>query len=133
MDPIHTPLKVVSAKELLAQLRIEAGGEPDAALSPEAESNRTLAASELSAIFELIGLGSFQWFMHEFVNGPFLEARRALHDPSIRSNDLRDVQVRYLALKSIVGALLEREIAHRELLTPGDEQLPMLREKLILL
>ena len=133
MDPVHQPLKSVSPKELLSQLKIETVGEGDPELSPEAEANRLQAASELSAIFELANLGSFQWFLAEFINEPFQEARRIFHDSSTPEAGLPEARTRYLTLRNIAAALLEREIMHRELLTPTNTELPLLREKLSLL
>jgi hypothetical protein len=43
---------------------------------------------------------------------------------------LEGVQATYSALREVKVGMLEREIAHRELLNPRDEEIPRLRERL---
>ncbi len=119
-----TPLNQLSARDLIARLKPEDFVE----LSPEAQENRARAADELSSIYELRQSGAFQWFMAAFIDGPHRDALETLKNP--HTADLVNARTRYLALREIKVALLEREIQHRELMTPADEEIPRLREQL---
>lgn len=103
--------------------------------SADAEANRRRAAIEISAIFELSENPDFKWFMREFIDGPYEQAFLKLRDPRARlpEESLEMVQVTYFALRQAKAGMLEREIAHRELLDPRDEEIPRLRQKLSLL
>jgi hypothetical protein len=131
MDPSQRPaepLQPVDARTLIRNLQ---GAEPIDD-SPEAENNRMRAAAEISAIFELNKDRNFQWFMREFIDRPYNAAFDALRNPLMRQKDdtLEVIQAKYVALRDVKVGMLEREIAHRELLNPRDEEIPRLRERL---
>jgi hypothetical protein len=131
MDPSQRPaepLQPVDARTLIRNLQ---GAEPIDD-SPEAENNRMRAAAEISAIFELNKDRNFQWFMREFIDRPYNAAFDALRNPLMRQKDdtLEVIQAKYVALREVKVGMLEREIAHRELLNPRDEEIPRLRERL---
>lgn len=130
MDPSQKavePLEPVEASVLVSRLRSIT---PDENKSPEADSNRKQAAAEVSMIFELRDNRAFQWFETEFIDKEYLEAFSKLRSPHTKPEELHDVQVKYIALRAVKVGLVEREIAHRELMNSNDEQIPRLRERL---
>lgn len=109
-----------------------AGAERVDVNSEAAEENRRRAAAEISTIFELNGDRNFQWFIREFIDGPYTKAFDALRSQTMRmeGETLETVQARYVALREVKVGMLEREIAHRELIDPRDEEISRLRERL---
>jgi hypothetical protein len=123
------PLKPVEPKTFVRNLT---GAERVVTDDADAEANRQRAAAEISAIFELKDNRNFQWFMREFIDRQYGEAFQKLRIPSARmeNESLESVQMTYSALREVKVGMLEREIAHRELLNPRDEEIPRLRERL---
>lgn len=132
MDPSQTPAEPLRRVDPAVLIRSLSGAERVGDSSADAEANRLRAAGEISAIFELNENGDFQWFMREFIDGPYEQAFLKLRDPRARlpEESLEMVQVTYFALRQVKSGMLEREIAHRELLNPRDEEIPRLRERL---
>jgi hypothetical protein len=126
------PLPTVEPRTLIRNLQ---GAERVATTSVDAEANRLRAAAEIAAIFELNENRTFQWFIREFIDKPYQEAFRKLRLPNARmeGESLEGVQMTYSAMREVKVGMLEREIAHRELLNPNDEEIPRLRQKLSLL
>jgi hypothetical protein len=81
-----------------------AGAERVDVNSEAAEENRRRAAAEISTIFELNGDRNFQWFVREFIDGPYTKAFDALRNQTMRMEG--------------------------ELIDPRDEEIPRLRERL---
>jgi hypothetical protein len=106
-----------------------AGAERADVDSEAAHENRLRAAAEISSIFELKANRDFQWFVREFIDKGYDEAFRKLRMPNARmeGETLESVQMTYAALREVKVGMLEREIAHRELLNPRDEEIPRLR------
>lgn len=132
MDPSQKaaePLKPVKPAQLI---RTMIGNEAEPAKSAEALDNRKRAADELTMIFELRGSAAFRWFQKEFIDARYQETFDALRDPAMRlpGETLECVQARYLALRKVKAGILEREIAHRELISPTDTEIAVLREEL---
>lgn len=124
------PLKSVSPTQFIKEF-VNPETQPDPN-SPEAVENRARAAQEISMIFELKDLVSFKWFIAEFIDKPYRAAFDALRDPRLRQDNetLENIQQRYVALRAVRVGMLEREIAHREQITPNDSFLHALREQL---
>lgn len=121
------PLKPIKTSVALRQLSQEP---PKPSDSPEAKENRLRASAEVSMIFELKDLVAFQWFEKEFIDKAYRNAFDALRSPHVKPEDLPKLQTTYVALRKVKAGLIEREIAHRELLDPTDDQLATLRETL---
>jgi hypothetical protein len=124
------PLKPMAASELVRKLHtpgIEALSEDAAAALDE---NRKQAAVELASIFALQESPDFKWFEKTFIIEPYDEAFRKLRDPHAREEGetLEMVQTAYLALRTVRAGVLTREIIHRELIDPRDEQIAKLRQ-----
>lgn len=123
------PIKTVKASDLVRTLKSPAVGAPPQ-LSPQAQQNRDRAAAELSMIFELRDARSFQWFMAEFFDKPFIEASQAYRSDDTAEEDLSKVRARYMALKAVKAGIIEREIAHRRLMDPSDAEIFRLEQRL---
>lgn len=89
-----------------------------------------MAGAELAMLFELSENRAFRWLEEEFLNKPFQEARETFLSPDTRGEDLPAARHRYLALKEVKKAPIEREIVHRKLLDPGDSEIFRLQMKL---
>ena len=127
-EPLQPVAPSVALKRLsLAEME---GTEPDPNESDEAVSNRQRAAAEISMIFELKDSVAFQWFEREFIDAAYSRAFEALRSPHVKPEELPKLQTTYLALREVKAGMIEREIAHRELIDPHDEQVTELREKL---
>jgi hypothetical protein len=123
------PVKVIKASDLVRTLKQPpVGAAPQ--ISPQAQQNRDRAAAELSMIFELRDARSFQWFMAEFFEKPFIEASQAYRSDDTPEEDLPKVRARYMALKTVKAGILEREIAHRRLMDPSDAEIFRLEQRL---
>lgn len=123
------PVKLVKAADLVRTLKQPpVGAAPH--ISPQAQQNRDRAAAELSMIFELRDARSFQWFMAEFFDKPFIEASQAYRSDDTKDEDLSKVRARYMALKDVKKGILEREIAHRRLMDPNDTEIFRLEQRL---
>jgi hypothetical protein len=121
------PLTPVSPASLIRSLKTP---EEEASESPEAIENRQRAATEIAMIFELKDSRAFQWFVEQFLDSEYGKAFEALRSPYTKHHEIADVQKQYVVLRKVKVGMLEREIAHREQLDPGDEMLPVLRSKL---
>lgn len=134
MDPAqraHEPLTPVKPADLIRSLHAEptlVEENPDAAQA--IAENRATAASELAMIFELQNSAAHQWFLEQFVSGPFRDASDALKSPNTKPEELATVQTRYVTLRPIMAGIIEREIAHRDQLDPTDQEVFRLRDKL---
>src|SRR4051812_14446089 len=85
------PVKVIKASDLVRTLKQPpVGAAPQ--ISPQAQQNRDRAAAELSMIFELRDARSFQWFMAEFFEKPFIEASQAYRSDDTSAEDLPKVR-----------------------------------------
>jgi hypothetical protein len=124
------PIQSITPGELSRRMR-EPGLEV-AEISEDAQANRDHASQEISSIFRLQGDPDFQWFMREFVNPEYDKAFAALRNPAMRQpgESLELVQARYLALREVKIGMLERELGHRELLDPNDQEVFRLRQEI---
>jgi hypothetical protein len=129
--PAASPLPSVSHSAFAQLLRADTDQAVDE--SPEAAENRRRAAAELASIFELRENGAFQWFMESFIDTPYRNSRNAFRSSSTPVDKLAQLHTRYVALREIKASMLEREIAHRELISPNDPEVAHLREQLELL
>lgn len=128
MEQSHTsaePLAQISVPALIRAL-----DQQGPASSPEAEDNRKRAAAEITMIFELKESRAFRWYEKEFVDKLYRAAFEALRSPHTKADDLSALRTTYLALRGVKAGLIEREIAHREQISPGDPEISVLREQL---
>jgi hypothetical protein len=123
------PIQQISPGELSRRLK-EPGLE--IADSGTAKENRENAAAEISSIFQLQGDPNFQWFVKTFIDPEYDKAFAALRNPAVRQpgETLELVQARYVALREVKVGMMERELAHRELLDPNDQQIAKLRQEI---
>jgi hypothetical protein len=123
------PIQQISPGELSRRLK-EPGME--VADTVTARENREHAASEISSIFALQGNPDFQWFVREFIDPEYDKAFAALRNPAVRQpgETLELVQARYVALREVKVGMMERELAHRQLLDPNDQEVLRLRKEI---
>lgn len=137
MDPAqraHEPGRPVKPADLIRTLHADpvlVEENPDAAQA--IAENRATASAELAMIFELKESVAHQWFLEQFIAGPFRDASDALKSANTKLEELAAVQTRYVTLRPIMAGIIEREIAHRDQLDPNDQEVFRLRERLRLL
>lgn len=100
--------------------------------SATAQGNRKMAADQLGSISALRKSSDFQWYEREFIDKPFRSVSEKLRgiielDPH---ETIASVQTTYKALREVKAGLIEREISHRRLLNPNDEEIFRLSEVL---
>lgn len=119
------PLESMTPGELVANL-----SQAEPVIEGSAKENRTNAARELEMITELTGSAAFQWFEKEFIDAPYAKAFEALRSKRTKPEDFPDVRSTYNALQAIKADMIQREITHRELLSPTDPRISFLLGKL---
>lgn len=119
------PTAEMSPGALIENLR---AGEP--VVEGTVRDNRANAARELEMIEELLASRAFQWFETEFIDKPYAASFEALRSKFTKPEDLASVQQTYVALREIKSGCAERELAHRELISPTDPVIAVLRSKL---
>lgn len=119
------PLESMTPGQLVANLN-----QAEPVVEGSSKENRTNAARELEMITELVGSTAFQWFEKEFIDAPYAKAFEALRSKHTKIEDFSDVRSTYNALQQIKADMVQREITHRELISPGDPRLAFLRMKL---
>jgi len=134
LDPSQKPAEPLPPVNPVTVLKRRALDEiePEPGEQPEAIDNKQRAANEVAMIFELKDSRAFQWFEKEFIDKPYKEAFDLLRNPKLRQEGvtLLDVQAAYVVLRAVKTGVIEREIVHRETIDPGDEMIPVLRQKL---
>lgn len=96
------------------------------------EDNQKHATSELAMIFELRDNRSFQWFEQQCIVKKYEELEQAWKDPSQKdAGEISKIREKFLLVREIYLWLIQREIQHRETISPGDSEIIRLR-KLVL-
>lgn len=123
------PIETISPGEL--SRRMKQPGLEVADTGTQAE-NREHAAAEISSIFKLKDDSDFQWFVKQFIDPEYDKAFLALRNPAMRQpgETLELVQARYVALREVKVGMLERELSHRSLLDPNDQEVLRLRKEI---
>lgn len=119
------PTPEMSARDLVATL-----SEAEPVIEGNAKDNQQHAARELEMITELLSSRAFEWFEAEFIGKPYATAFASLRSKHTRPEDLPGIQQTYIALREIKAGMIERELAHRELISPADPRNTFLRSKL---
>jgi hypothetical protein len=123
------PIETISPGELSRRLKEPGVEVVDTGTQGE---NRQHAAGEIASIFRLKGDSDFQWFVTQFIDPEYDKAFAALRNPAMRQKDetLETVQARYMALREVKIGMMERELAHRSLLDPNDQEVFRLRKEI---